>query len=491
MLRLKLSTSTCTCVYIFCFTTVQPLHLTFVENSYKTIYTYLHLFYMRKFYALIFLMLPLLGATQEKWDLKRCVEYAMKNNVSVKQADIEARTAALQFQQNKLAQYPGVNFSTSAGLQFGKSIDPTTNQFTTEPFFFQDYQLGGRVQLIGWNRLNNTTKGSEFMLTARLAGIEKAANDIALNVATYYLQTLASLQQIEINKVQIAQTKIQYNNTRARVDAGALPELNFAEVDAQLAADSANLIAAETQYSQNLLLLKGLLNLDPATPFDIETPDIENIPLENLADLEPAVVYAVASTSFPQQKMYANLIKGAEYNTKAAKAALYPSISGGYGLSTTFNNKAYEIVGGALKKMGYASQVERNFQQNISTTLSVPLFNNGTYRTAYKNSLLNLESYQLDQYRADLQLKQDIYTAHNNAIAAMKKYYASKKSVESAQKAYDFAQKRWDVGLLTTSDLLTTQNRLLNAKLQELSNQIDYVFRIKLLEFYKGNGLKL
>ncbi len=446
---------------------------------------------MRKLYALIFLALPVFGIAQEKWDLKRCVEYAMKNNVSVKQADIDARAAALQLQQNKLAQYPGLSFSTSAGLQFGKSIDPTTNQFTTEPFFFQDYQLGGRVQLVGWNRLNNNTKGSEFMLTARLAGIEKAANDIALNVATYYLQTLGSLQQIEISKIQIAQTKIQYNNVKARVDAGALPELNFAEVEAQLATDSANLITAETQYDQNLLLLKGLLNLDPATPFDIEKPDIENIPLENLAELEPSVVYAIAANTFPQQKMYSSLIKGAEYNIKAAKAALYPTISGGYGLSTAFNNKAYEVVGSSLKKMGYASQVERNFQQNISATLSVPIFNNGTYRTAYRNSLLNLETYQLDQYRADLQLKQDIYTAYNNAISAMKKYYAGKKSVESAQKAYDFAQKRWDVGLLTTSDLLTTQNRLLNAKLQELSNQIDYVFRIKLLEFYKGQGLKL
>lgn len=479
--------------------------------------------------ALLLMSMPFLLTAQEKWDLRTCVEYAMKNNISVRQADVQARIANLQLTQARNYQYPTLNFSTNTGLRFGRSIDPTTNQFSTTQFLYQNFGVNGGIQIYNWGRIKNDIRAASFSAQAALADVDRTANDIALNVATYYLQVLSSKEQIAIDTIQIAQTKAQYDVTKRKVDVGALPELNLAELEAQLAQDSTNLITAEQTFQQNILALKGLLSLDAATPFEIETPPIDQIPLESFADLQPDVVYQSALQFFPQQKANEFRIKSAEASIKVNKAAMHPSIRAGYDLSTNFSNQFKKVTGyrflgydtsGAFNPIvkvdgvpyyvqspqfatttgqrsfgglwsGWPGQVNNNFGQNIGIQISVPIFNNGTYRINYERSKLNLQTAQLQKDQADLQLKQDIYNAYINATSAMQKYYVGIKNVQSAQKAYDFALKRYDVGLLSTIDLLTTQNRLLTAKLQQLTNQTDFVFRMKLLEFYKGLGLKL
>lgn len=485
---------------------------------------------MRKcllFYALF--LLPFLLTAQSKWDLRSCVEYAMKNNISVRQSDVQARIADLQLKQAKYYQYPTLNFSTNTGVRFGRSIDPTTNQFSNTQFLYQNFGVNGGIQVYNFGRLKNNVSAMQFSAQAALADVEKAANDIALNVATYYLQVLSSHEQIEIDSIQIEQTRAQYENTKSKVEAGLLPELNLAELEAQLAIDSTNLITAQQNYQQNLLALKGLLSLDAATPFEVEMPPIEEIPIENLADMQPENVYASASVNFPQQKANIFRLKSASATVKSNKSALFPSLGLGYDLSTNFSNSFKKISGykidgyqsvtgfepvvqiGSDKYYvqqplytaeqtnrsfgnlweGWGDQINNNFGQNVGIQLSIPIFNNGTARINYKRSKLDLQNYQLQKEQADLQLKQDIYNAYINAESSMKKYFVGFKSVESAQKAYDYAVKRYNVGLISTIDLITNQNKLLTAKLQQLTNHIDYVFRMKLLEFYKGQGLKL
>jgi outer membrane protein len=482
-----------------------------------------------KLWVLAMIVLPLSTLAQEKWDLRRCVEYAMKNNVSVKQADIQARMAGLQAEQAKLNRYPSLNFNSGLGMQFGRSIDPTTNQFTTTQLLYQSGQLNGGVDVFNWGRLKSNLKAANFTAQAALADIEKAANDVALSVATYYLQTLASKEQISIVEVQAAQTMSRFTFTKAKVDAGALPELNLAEVQSQIATDSANLINAQSSYQQNLLLLKNVLNLDPATPFEIETPPVDRIPLENIADMQPEAVYAIAMSNFPQQRSNELKIKAATENIKVAKSGMYPSITLGYSLGTSFSNpvktidqsKAPVLLGyentGIFANVngtnynviqpkyqvntynrnffqlwnGYGDQLNQNFRQSLGFNIAVPIFNNGSYRIGYERSKLDLKNYELQRESSDLRLKQDIYSAYINAVSAMQKFNAGQKTIDAAQKAYDFSVRRYEVGLLNTLDLIISQNNLLTAKLQQLTNQYDYVFRMKLLEFYKGQGLKL
>ena len=479
---------------------------------------------MRKItrYVLPLLLLLNIGKiqAQEKWDLRRCVDYAMKNNISVQQADVQARIADLEVEQAKKNKWPTASFTGNAGGQFGRSISPTTNLYTTNNLFFNQFQLQGGAPIYNWGRLKNIQAAASFNAQAALIDIQKTANDIALSVASYYLQALAANEQVEISRIQISQTKAQYDITKKKVDAGALPELNLVELESQLATDSSNLVTAQGTFDQDVLALKAVLNLDMAVAFEIDTPPVETIPLQPLSELQPDYVFNLASQNWAEQRAYQLRIKGSEKNIQANKALMYPSFSGFYGLGTNYNNQAIIIsdsfpviipsqkigyVKGTLddvysfesaytsygtSKQKYFDQISHNFNQNIGVGVSIPILNNGNYRITYERSKLDLENVKLQAAQAKQTLQSNIYTAYSNAVSSMEKYNASTKAVASAQKAYDFALKRYDVGLLSTIDLLTNQNNLLRAKLEQLTNHFDYVFKMKVLEFYKGQGVQ-
>lgn len=457
--------------------------------------------------------------TAEKWDLRKCVEYAMENNISVRQADVQSRIIALTYEQSKLSQYPSVNLQNSAGPQFGRSIDPSTNQFTNEKILFARHSLNVNLDLFNWFSKKNTIAANRFQAEAYVQGVEKAKNDIALNVANAYLQILLNSEQIKISDVQVKQSVEQLGNVKKQVDAGSLPELNLAEMEAQLANDSSTLITAQANYTLSILQLKALLNIDADKPFDVEIPPVELIPVEPLADLDPAAVYLLATTNLPQQKINELNLQSAIKNVAAAKGTLYPSLSFFGGLDASYSdaqkllpknfvnttvpigfvevngtdyivNTQRELPTGVTKNT-YFRQLNNNFSQSIGLGLNIPIFNGGTARTNWKKAKLNVTNVELQNELDAKTLKQDIYQAHANAVASLQKFNAAGKSVETSQKAYDFAKKRFDVGLLNTIDLITNQNNLFRAKINKVSAQADYVFKMKLLEFYKGQGLKL
>jgi outer membrane protein len=379
--------------------------------------------------------------------------------------------------------------------------------------------LQASVDLFNWFTKKNTVAVKGLNVKATEAGIEKAKNDIALNVAVAYLQVLLAKEQITLAKAQVAETRSQLESTRKQVDAGKLPELNAANLESVLANDSSGLISAEISASQLLLQMKALLNLDAATPFDIVTPPVDLIPVENLADLQPDAVYALATTNMPQQKVDELNLKAALKSVEVARGSMYPTLSLFGSLGSTYNNRTREIksktqlnapvgtvtVGGTpyqvfpltpfdvytYGKMGYTDQLNQNFRQSIGLGISVPILNGGSLRTAWQRSKLSVRQVELQKEQNSFTLKQDIYKAYNDAVAAVQKFNANKKTVETSQKAYEYAKKRYEVGLLSTYDLITTQSNLARAKSQLLYSQYDYVFKMKLLEFYKGQGLKL
>lgn len=475
----------------------------------------------------IFFLLPFTNLFAQEnpivtgWTLQQCVEYAIKNNISVKQADVQARVDKLTLEQSRLSLYPNASFQSNQGYRLGRSIDPTQNQFTTSSMFFSNPSLNLDAELFNWFRKRNTIEANKFTAGAGEARLEKAKNDIALNVANAYLAALLSKEQISVSEVQVNQSREQVENIEKQVNAGALPELNLAEMQTQLANDSATLIGAKANYTISLLQLKAILNLDAAEPFDIAAPPVHFIPVEPLGELDPASVFASAVENLPQQKINNLMLKAAEKNVAVSRAAMYPNIYafGGLGsnyssiqktIPTKFEPQILQIgtvtINGVqqpvlsawpqdipvgFRKGTYFNQLSNNFGQNIGVGVNVPIFSGGTARTNWKKAQLNVESQQLLKEQDSRTLKQDIYQAHANAVAALEKFNASKIALESAEKAYDFAKKRFEVGLLKPLDLITNQNNLFRTRINLLSAQYDYVFKMKLLEFYKGKGLKL
>lgn len=471
-----------------------------------------------KLVLLLFVFATVSGQQPSKWNIVRCVDHALKNNISVRQTDLQSRFSALTYQQNRAGQLPTLNFSSNTGYRLGRSENPTTGVLEDNNFFNLSMQLQSGVTIFNWFSKKNTIEASRLSWEADKQQVQKAKDDIALNVAVAYLQILLAKEQVNLANVQVRQTTDQLTITRKRVDAGALPELNAAELEAQLARDSSSLVTAESSVQQFLLQMKALLNLDAGETFDVETPPVDKIPVETLADLEPGAVYALAIGTLPQQKVNTLRIQSAQKSVAAAKGMMYPTFSAFGGLGTSYVNikvpefnagpfkptgalvnvggTNYDVVAPSFVQIGerhipLGTQFNNNFAQNIGIGLSVPILNGRNARTAWERSKLTVQQFELQKEQGDLQLKQDIYKAYTDAVAALQKFNADKKSVQTSEKAFAYASKRYDLNLLSTYDLLSSQNNVLRAKIQALYSQYDYVFKMKLLEFYKGQGLKL
>lgn len=426
---------------------------------------------------------------QEKWSLLKCVEYAMTNNISIKQVDLQSKTSELVLRQSKLGQWPSLNFNGGPNYSSGRSQDPVTYTLSTQSYLSANMQLQSSADIFNWFSKQNTIAANKWELQAAKANTDKLKNDIALTVANSYLQILLAMEQEKIARVQLQQSYAQLSNTRKLVDAGALPELNASELEAQVARDSSTLITAKGSVIQNTLNLKAYMAIDAATPFEIETPPVEKIPVEKIADLQPESVYALAMVNMPLQRYNEFKIKAAVKTTAATRGALYPTISVFGSLGSRYANY-FNAPLGFPKSDPFFAQLDRNFSQSVGLGLSVPIFNGYNARTNYERSKINIKNQQLQKQLDDQTLKQDIYQAYNAAVVALEKYNAGTKTVETAERTLNFAQKRYEVGMMSTFELITNQNNLFSARLQNALNQFDYVFKMKVLEFYKGQGLK-
>jgi outer membrane protein len=462
---------------------------------------------------------------QDKWDLRRCVEYALANNISVQQSTLQAQVAEVGEKQTRWSQYPNADFSTNTGLQYGRSIDPTTNQFTSNQLLYQGYSLNASVTVFNWHRIRNNIVSADLNSDASKMDVEKVKNDIALTVATYYLQVLLARQQIFIASLQMQQTKNQWEITRKRVDAGSVPELDAVTLEGQYATDSSNYITARATADQNLLQLKQVLNIDAGQLFDIATPPVEQIPVDPILQLQPETVFKIAMQNQPAQKANALRIQSFEAAMRASRAAMYPTIAVGGSLGSSFSSPdknstqvingvdtsaAFVNFGGFKSNLivphtdivtsrrsfadrwnGWGSQLNNNFRQSIGFSISVPINSGGAARFNYQRSKLDLKNAELTKSLADQTLKNDIYKAYYNASAALEKFNAAKRAFEITQRSDEIAQKRYDVGLLSTYDRLISQNNKFRAQYDLEAARFDYVFKMKVLEFYKGQGIKL
>ncbi len=453
-----------------------------------------------------------------------CVQYAMENNISVKQSALQADLASITYKQSKLSEIPNLNLTNSDGLSYGKSKNPSTGILENQNYFSVNLDLQTSVQIFNWFSKKNSILANQWSVMAANAATDKLKNDLALTVANSYLQILLAREQEQIAAIQVQQSRAQLDLVNKQVNAGALAEFNATELESQLANDTANLITAEGNVTQAKYVLKAYLNIDAADSFDIDEPAMDQIPVMPIGELQPADVYASALANQPQQRMNEYNLKAAEKNSLAAKGMLYPSISAfgslgssygyfrtpqftqvftGYapsGLVITDNSGNVVDVQKPVYKNGvrsgyitsdpFGTQFNNNFGQSIGLSISVPIFNGWQAKGNYKRTQINIKNLEYQQDLDNKTLKQNIYQAYNAAFVALQKLTSSEKAVQAAQKTYDYTLKRYTIGMIGTLELVTNQNNLFTAKLQYALNQFDYVFKMKVLEYYKGTGLK-
>gem|GEM_PF-3139 len=460
---------------------------------------------------------------QDSWSLQRSIDYALANNIDIRQQVVQKRLAELTLHQSKMARIPTLSAGLNGSYANGRNIDPNTNTFITSAVTSYNGGLTAGANVFSFFYQQNTIAANKYNYQAQDKLLEKAKNDVAFNIATAFLQILLNTEQVHISEVQVKLTLDNLANTKKLVIAGSVPESNQADLEAQLATDSVNLVNAQNQVIQSTLQMKALLNLSFDQPYVPQIPDnIAEIPLPRLDEVDPEMVYSAANSNNPLIKADQLLIKSSERSYSAYRAQMYPSLSvSGQAYSLYSNSakngepvsiKGVQSVDVGTVKIGadeytvknnvyeynmkytvipFNDQLSNNFKQTFGVALNIPILNGWTYRTNTQKAKLNIETQRLTMEKDNQKLRQDIYTAHANAVSALQKFYAASRGVDASQKAYDFATKRFDLGLMNTIDYITTQSKLFNAQINKVSAQYDYIFKMKLLEFYRDQKIAL
>lgn len=479
---------------------------------------------MRSFFA-IFLAFCFVNAAavaqpanaDNVWSLQRCVQYALDHNISIKQDSLTARLARYTLLQSRLSQLPSVSANGSYGKSYGRSINPTTNQFVDAGYDFLSASGNANVVLFGWMQVRNSIERNRYLLDASLADLDQLKDDVSINVATGFLTALLAKEQVNVSGNQVELSKAQLAQTKAFADAGRLPELNVAQLESQLATDSSNLINAIANYNSSILDLKTLLNLNFNEPFSIQAPNLEMADQLGVSVLQPAEIFEKAHQHFGSIKGSKLRVKAAEKAVSVARGGLYPQLSLGYQIGTNYasNYLSYqptnELVGFSpigiagrsgdtvyqpvfktlTPKVPFGTQLDNNIRHSVFMSLNVPVFNGWQSQYAIRQSKINLAQQKLVEDNAELTLKQNVYKAHNNALNSIQKYNAAKRAQEAAKRALDFAKKRYDLGLSSTIDLLVTQNSEFAAAANLVSAKYDLIFKLKVIDYYLGKELKL
>jgi outer membrane protein len=477
----------------------------------------------------LLLAFPVLaGASSEEdtWTLERCVAYALSHNISIQQSVLNERLAALTLKQSRLSQLPNLNASTGYGISYGRSIDPTTNQFVDGHYNFSSIGAQADVLLFGWFQKRNTISRNDLTHQAAQSDLDQLKDDVSLNVATGFLRALLAKEQIGVAQKQVDLSVQQLSQTKKFEEAGRVPQLNVAQLSSQVASDSATLISAIADYNASLLDLKALLNLDFEVPFAIAPPDVDVTSLYELTNYSAANVYDEARKHFGSVRGANLRVESAEKAYKAAKGTLWPQLSlnaqAGSNYATTYKDYGtpyirdtqtvgFVDVGNVINLPGafvlpvnapdyavpvlgttpYGTQLSNNFRHTYSINLSIPIFNGWNAESSVRQSKISVESQKLARYNTELKLKQDVYKAVNDARSSLQKYQAAARAADAAREAFSFAEKRYDLGLTNIVEYLTIQNNQFRADAALVSAKYDLIFRLKVIDYYLGRTLKL
>jgi outer membrane protein len=476
---------------------------------------------VKAFFAAFLLQVCVLQAQAQDsqvWSLQKCVQYAVAHNISIQQNELNTRLERLALQQSRLSQLPNLSASASYGRSLGRSIDPTTNQFVNGDYDYAGLSGNADVLLFGWFQLRRQIARNRLSLQAAYADLDQLKDDVSLNVATGFLRTLLAQEQIKINQKQAELSFAQLQQTRKFNEAGRLPELDVAQMEAQVATDSANLIAAMADYNAAVLDMKALLNLDFSVPFEVAPPPVTDVEQVGALAMTPEAVYTAAADHFGSVKSNTLKLAATRKAWTAAKGRLWPqlvlSAQAGSNYASTYRSVTYHLAdaqpNGSFVTVGGNSydvyqpvlvpvtassplkdQLNNNFRQTISLSLNIPLFNAWQGQLAVRQAQVNIANQELTLYQVQLNLRQNVYKAYNDARNSFQKYSAAKRAAEAAERAYVYADKRYAVGMIGTVDYLTTQNNRYKADANWLSAKYDLIFRLKVLDYYLGKELTL
>ena len=418
---------------------------------------------------------------QKQWTLQDCIQYALENNLSIKQQSLSIERDKNQLKQSRWSMGPSLNIGTDYGLSWGRTAN--AQDFTIiENQMSQNGRIGISSSLDIFNGLQkvNTIKSNLAQLEVSGQEVEKLKNDISIEIARTFLHVILAQEILETAKLSRKSVAEQVDRTQKLVDAGNLAQSSLLEIQAQLATEQVQVVNAQNTLRTDYLTLVQLLDLPLETnfsvavpPFTIDTTHYVSTPTEQLYQI---------SQSLPEIQIGEYILQQREHQLATYKGQRYPSLSLSGGIGSSYNP---DYPNSFLK------QLDERKSPYVSLSLNFSIFNGRRVTTSINNAKLAVQQAQIDMKSREQQMYKVIQQANNDAISAFERYKATLHNVKSMEESFRFVQQKLDVGMLSGTDYTVAKTNLFRAQSDNLQAKFQYVFQLKILDFYRGIPITL
>ena len=455
------------------------------------------------------------------WSLDSCIAYAFQNNLAVQLSEENVGLTKLNETSAIGAMLPSLNAQGGHGYNWGQRIDPFTNQFASSRIQSNNFGLATSVNLFGGLRQVNTLKQAGLNSETAKWNYEKMRNDIALNVASAYLAVIINKEFMDIARRTLDGTDRQVKRMEKLVAAGQLAVSNLNDMQAQLASDNASFVATENNFRLSKLSLLQLLQLDASKldQFNIVIPKLDEVEQYTLLS-NPDIAVQAALNNFPEVKGATTTVASAALGRKIAASGYYPNLNASFSYGTGYSGAAKVLTGtpdmqafpiGTVFDTGelvwsipqpvydlddyetkaFKNQLQDNVNRSLFFSMNIPLFNGFATHTGVKRAEINFRQAELQLEQTKQAITQSVYQAYNDAQAALANYYAFKTSVAANDKAFDWAQLRYEQGMSNITEYADARMRMEIAQANLARSKYDYIFKLKVLDFYQGKAITL
>jgi outer membrane protein len=421
---------------------------------------------------------------KQVWSLEDCIKYAIENNIQIKQQVIQTQVQQNSLDLAKMKLLPTVNGAFSHNYDFGRALDQATYEFYNQTLKSDYAYFGGETPLFTGMQNINSIKKKKYEVLAAKEDLQYIKDDVALNVALAYLQILLDKDLVAANQNQVNITKQQIEKTRKLVDAGSVAKGNLLQIEAQAAKEELQLITMKNQLEASYLNITQFLELKSSSGFEIVVPQI---PVDTNSVISGTVdeIYQLAAGNRPEIRSSEMRLAASEYDLKIAKGGRSPRLS----LNYSFNTR-YTFIE-SITNQSFSYQFRNNKTSGVGLSLNIPILNGWQVNKNISNSRLNVESSKYSLEGSKKQLYKSIQKAFSDAVAAMKKYNSSLKAVVSSEESFRYTEQKFNVGMVTSVDYNASKTLLLNAQADMSQAKYEYIFKTKVLDFYKGIPLTL
>lgn len=436
-------------------------------------------------YIFCFLFFTLTINAQNIWSLEDCIERAISENLNIKKQKFAKDISSNLLKQSRLSLLPSVNTFASKGYYFGRSVNPATNDYIKENIVTGDVSIVAGLTIFNGFQKINTIRKNTLEKRASNYDINKSINDISLSVVNAFLQVLFTKDLVAVNQQQLEVIRLQVERTRKMVDVGKVAKGNLLEVESQQAAEELELINTENQLDAAYLNIRQLLEISPETPFQITSPPIVIISDINFPTTD--TIYQVACDIFPEIKSAELKFRSSKLDLAISKGKMSPKLSVNTAISTSYTN----IYNAPIINRSIKNQAQDNLNKSVSFSLEIPIFNNWHVNTEIQNSKIYVvdASYTLLQKKNEL--RKQIEQARADVLAAKKQYEYAKKTYDTFEETFKYIEQKYNLGLVSTYEYNDGKTKLNTSESELVRSKYDYIFKIKIIDFYMGEKLNL